>query len=115
MASVTLRGKPPALLTGSLMKVPSRSSFIACCSCWRVFMTIGPYHATGSSSGAPETSRKRIPWSPARTTTSLPRSNSTSERFFVSWSRTVAPLTISSVRTPRGSEASRNVPDPANT
>ena len=29
-----------------------------------VFITIGPYHATGSSSGLPETSRKRMPSRP---------------------------------------------------
>ena len=29
-----------------------------------VFITIGPYHATGSSSGLPDTSRKRMPSSP---------------------------------------------------
>jgi len=46
-------------------KVPSWSSVNACCSCACVFITIGPYHATGSSSGFPETSRKRIPSSPA--------------------------------------------------
>ena len=46
-------------------KVPSWSSVNACCSCSCVFITIGPYHATGSSSGFPETSRKRIPSSPA--------------------------------------------------
>ena len=27
-----------------------------------MFITIGPYQATGSSSGFPETSRNRIPW-----------------------------------------------------
>jgi hypothetical protein len=46
-------------------KVPSWSSVNACWSCSCVFITIGPYHATGSSSGFPETSRKRIPSSPA--------------------------------------------------
>jgi hypothetical protein len=53
----------PRLL--SFRKVPSWSSVNACCSCSCVFITIGPYHATGSSSGFPETSRKRIPSSPA--------------------------------------------------
>ena len=55
---------------------------------WRssscVFITIGPYHATGSSSGLPETSRKRMPSGPAWTTISSPRSKSTSEWFFAS-------------------------------
>ena len=48
-----------------LMKVPLRSSPTACCSSACVFMTIGPYQATGSSIGLPETSRKRMPSSPA--------------------------------------------------
>jgi hypothetical protein len=47
-----------------LMNVPLRSSVTACCSSACVFMTIGPYQATGSSIGLPETSRKRIPSSP---------------------------------------------------
>jgi hypothetical protein len=45
--------------------VPSRSSSNACWSSVWVFITIGPYHATGSCSGFPETRRKRIPSSPA--------------------------------------------------
>ena len=62
------------------MKLPLRSSATACwISAW-VFMTIGPYHATGSRIGLPETSRKRMPSSPAWTVTSSPRSNRTSER-----------------------------------
>ena len=32
-----------------------------------MFITIGPYQATGSSSGLPDTSRKRMPSSPACT------------------------------------------------
>jgi len=47
------------------MNVPSRSSSIACRICSFVFITIGPYQATGSSIGWPDTSRKRIPCSPA--------------------------------------------------
>ena len=31
-----------------LMNVPFRNSSIACCSSAFVFITIGPYHATGS-------------------------------------------------------------------
>ena len=62
-----------------LMNLPVSSSEIA----WRnsacVFMTIGPYHATGSSIGLPDTSRNRMPSSPACTTISSPRSNNTSE------------------------------------
>ena len=63
-----------------LMNVPFRRSANACRSSSRVFITIGPYQATGSSSGLPETSRKRMPWSPACTVTSSPRSKSTSDR-----------------------------------
>ena len=48
-----------------LMKVPLLSSATACCSSALVFITIGPYHATGSSIGLPETSRNRMPSSPA--------------------------------------------------
>src|SRR6516164_2167725 len=44
----------------------------ACRRCSCVFITIGPYHATGSSSGRPETRRNRIPSSPACTMTSSP-------------------------------------------
>ena len=62
-----------------LMKVPSCNSETACRSCSCVFITIGPYHATGSSIGLPDTSRNRMPSSPACTTISSPRSNSTSE------------------------------------
>ena len=70
-----------------LMNVPARSSLIACRSSACVFITIGPYHATGSSSGLPETSRKRMPSSPAWTTISSPRSNRTSDRLPVSLAR----------------------------
>ena len=45
-----------------------------------MFITIGPYQATGSCSGLPETSKKRIPSSPACTATFAPESNKTSER-----------------------------------
>jgi hypothetical protein len=62
-----------------VMKVPFSISAMACRSCSCVFITIGPYHATGSSIGLPETNRKRIPSSPACTAISSPRSNSTSE------------------------------------
>src|SRR5215469_17016293 len=48
-----------------LMKVPSRSSATACCISAGAFITIGPYQATGSAMGRPETSRKRTPCSPA--------------------------------------------------
>ena len=46
------------------MNVPLRSSLTACCSSACVFITIGPYQATGSSIGLPETSRNRMPSSP---------------------------------------------------
>ncbi len=49
----------------SLMKFPVCRSRTACCSSACVFITIGPYQATGSFSGLPETSRKRMPSSPA--------------------------------------------------
>ncbi len=48
-----------------LMNVPLCSSVMACRNCSWVFMTIGPYHATGSSIGLPDTKRKRMPSSPA--------------------------------------------------
>ena len=44
--------------------VPSLSWAKACRSSSWVFMTIGPYQATGSLRGWPETSRNRIPSSP---------------------------------------------------
>ena len=53
----------------SFKNFPSCNSVNACRSCSCVFITMGPYHATGSSSGFPETSRNRIPSSPARTVT----------------------------------------------
>ena len=62
-----------------LMKVPSCNSATACRSCSWVFITIGPYQATGSSIGLPDTNRNRIPPSPACTSISSPRSKSTSE------------------------------------
>src|SRR5579862_5061999 len=66
------------------MNFPLCSSLMACCSSACVFITIGPYHATGSSSGFPETSRNRMPSGPACTVTSSPRSNNTSERLSAS-------------------------------
>ncbi len=47
-----------------LMKSPFCSSDIAWRSCSCVFITMGPYHATGSSIGLPETNKNRIPSSP---------------------------------------------------
>jgi len=48
-----------------LMKLPACSSDIACRSSSCVFITMGPYQATGSSIGLPETSKNRMPSSPA--------------------------------------------------
>ena len=48
-----------------LMKVPARISATASRSSSSVFITIGINHATGSSMGFPDTSRKRTPCSPA--------------------------------------------------
>ena len=62
-----------------LMKLPVCSSDIAWRNCSCVFITIGPYQATGSSIGLPDTSRNRIPSGPAWTVSSSPRSNRTSE------------------------------------
>jgi hypothetical protein len=62
-----------------LMNVPSFNSSTACRNCAWVFITMGPYHATGSSIGFPDTSRNRMPSGPACTVSSSPRSNSTRE------------------------------------
>ncbi len=48
-----------------LVNVPLCSSVMACRNSSWVFMTIGPYHATGSSIGLPDTNRNRMPSSPA--------------------------------------------------
>ena len=98
------------------MKLPFRNSEYACCSSVFVFITIGPRQAIGSSRGLPETSRKRIPSSPASTTTSSPRSNSTSDRFPIESTVSSAPSAVTrSVTTDRGSEAWRKEPEPAKT
>src|SRR5207244_9856744 len=98
-----------------LMNLPVSSSEIA----WRnsacVFMTIGPYQATGSSIGLPDTSRNRIPSSPACTTISSPLSKSTSECLLTSYTGPLSGFATCSVSTARGFEASRNMPKPANT
>src|SRR5713226_806082 len=108
-----------------LMKSPDCSSFIAWRSCSCVFITMGPYHATGSSIGLPDTSRKRMPASPAWTETASPRSNRMSERFCASENAAglVGPPgppasrtgPTCSVLTAAGADASRNVPLPSNT
>src|SRR5580704_3625587 len=78
-------------------------------------MTIGPYHATGSSSGFPETNRNRIPSSPACTVTSSPRPNSKSDRLLASDGGAVSAHPTDSVGTASGSDALQNFPAPANT
>jgi hypothetical protein len=72
---------------------PCSSSLKACWSCSCVFITIGPYQATGSSSGLPETRRKRIPSSPACTLTSSPRSKRIKRAVVgIDWRSCVQPL-----------------------
>src|SRR5262249_20902422 len=95
--------------------VPFSSSLKACRSSSCVFITMGPYQATGSSSGLPETSRKRMPSSPACTATSSPRSNRTSERLSASEGGAVSSQPTPSVGTASGPDALQNFPDPANT
>src|SRR5258708_33462579 len=56
---------PALFVRPSFRKVPFSNSVKAWRSCSWVFMTMGPYQATGSSSGLPETNRKRMPFSPA--------------------------------------------------
>src|SRR3989442_2103637 len=101
-----------------LMKVPSCSSSYARRSSSGVFITMGPYHATGSSIGFPDTSRNLIPASPAWTVTASPLANNNSDRFCTSPGPGFPPVTTGptcSVRTAPGSDASRNVPPPSNT
>src|SRR6266436_6546830 len=98
-----------------LMNVPSFSSATAWRSCSWVFITMGPYQATGSSIGFPDTSRNRIPPGPACTVNSSPWSNSTNEWLLTSYTGGASGLATCSVRTARGFEASWNVPEPANT
>src|SRR5690349_12115574 len=60
--------------------VPFSSSLKAFSSSNCVFITIGPYHATGSFKGFPETRRKRTPSLPASTVISSPLPNTTRDR-----------------------------------
>src|ERR1035438_6018798 len=76
---------------------------------------MGPYHATGSSSGLPDTSRNLIPSSPAWTTTSSPLSNRISERLPASWGGWVSAHPTDSVGTAKGLDALQNFPLPAKT
>src|SRR5205814_9637470 len=98
-----------------LINVPFRSSAYARRISSSVFITIGPYHATGSSIGLPDTRRNRMPSSPAWTVTSSPRSKSTSEWLLTSYTGCASGFATCSVRTARGSDESRNVPERANT
>ena len=66
-------------------------------------------------SGFPETSRNRIPSSPACTVTSSPRSKSTSERLSASAGGVVSAHPTASVGTASGPEALQNFPLPAKT
>src|SRR5437762_9395814 len=89
---------------------PCSSSSNACRSCSCVFITIGPYHATGSCNGFPETRRNRIPSSPACTVTSSPRSKSISERLSASVGGVVSNHLTVSVGTVNGPDALQNFP-----
>src|SRR3954469_18711102 len=109
-----LKGRSSTLLH-FFRNVPCSSSRNACCSSCCVFITIGPYQATGSSSGLPETRRKRIPSSPACTLTSSPRSKTTSDRFSASVGGGVSAHPTLSVGTANGPEALQNLPSPAKT
>src|SRR6478609_435569 len=94
-----------------LMNEPFLSSLKACCNSDFVFITIGPYQATGSSSGRPDTSRNLIPSSPAVTVISSPLSNSTSERLPSIDGVGSSDTPTCSVCTGRGFDESRKVPD----
>src|SRR5213079_2736651 len=96
-------------------KVPSCNSSNAARSCSCVFITIGPYQATGSSSGFPDTRRNRIPSSPACTVTSSPRANSTSERLSASLGGAVSDQPTPSVGTASGPDELQYFPPPAKT
>jgi len=98
-----------------LRKVPSESSSNALRSSSCVFITIGPYHATGSSSGFPETRRKRTPRSPACTVTSSPRSKTTSVRSSADVGGFASAQPAPSVGTASGSDALQNFASPSNT
>src|SRR5262245_19888993 len=78
-------------------------------------MTMGPYHATGSLSGSPDTSKNRMPSSPACTTTSSPGSNRTREWLSASDGGAVSNHFTLSVGTVRGADALQNFPAPAKT
>jgi hypothetical protein len=96
-------------------KVPSSSSSNASRNCSWVFITIGPYQATGSPNGLPETRRNRMPSGPACTSTSSPRSKTTSERLSAADGGAVSSHAIPSVGTASGPEALQNFPEPAKT
>ncbi len=100
-----------------LMNVPLRSSLTACCSSACVFITIGPYHATGSSIGLPDTSRKRMPCV-AGLHGYLVAGVEHDQRAVAGAAH--APVSRCrpfsfSVSTPNGCDAPENVPEPSNT
>src|ERR1700759_677897 len=92
--------------------VPFSNSLNASLNCSCVFITIGPYHATGSCKGLPETRRNRMPSSPACTTTSSPLSKRTREGLPAFEGGAVSSHCTPSVGTASGSEALQNFPDP---
>src|SRR6267143_5369321 len=106
---------PAFFVRPSFRNVPFSNSVKAWRSCSWVFMTMGPYQATGSSRGLPETRRKRMPSSPACTMTSSPRSKRTSERLSAAAGGAVSSQPTGSVGTERGSLALQNLPEPAKT
>src|SRR5579864_1030167 len=95
--------------------VPFSSSWNASRNCSCVFITIGPYHATGSCSGLPETSRKRMPSSPACTVTSSPLSKRMRERLSACEGGAVSSQFTLSVGTANGPDALQNLPEPPKT
>src|SRR6266478_2711816 len=106
---------PAFFVLPSFRNVPFSSSVKAWRSCSCVFMTMGPYQATGSSRGLPETRRKRLPSSEACRMTSSPRSKRTRERLSAAEGGAVSSQPTDSVGTDRGSLALQNLPEPAKT
>ena len=96
-----------------LMNVPSRNCATACCSSACVFITIGPYQATGSPIGLPETSRNLMPSSPASPS---PRRRCRTEPANGCRSRSDPHLVVSRLPFRSGrravADAARNVPEP---
>src|SRR6056297_1207122 len=84
-------------------KVPCSSSVKACFSSFRLFITIGPYQATGSRRGIPETSSIRTPSAPLAIFISSPLSNKTSVRLTASFGGVVSCQRSASVGWEKGS------------